>query len=198
MKLILISYISDFIPAALAVLLLLSAIRRKIFKTNKDFFSALAFALSVSAIFTVTGIPGINSLTFDPTVEFIPFVTMADDIINCILNAVLFIPVGFTLPVLCGRYKSCAKTAAFALSLSLTVEALQLFSYRTTDIDDLIMNTVGAVIGCFLSRAASKLKGGDTDARLPFLLAAASLASAFFVTPALSGVLFRILAPAGV
>ena len=39
--------------------------------------------------------------------------------------------------------------------MSLTVELLQILTFRATDINDLIVNTVGAVLGYFVFRTTS-------------------------------------------
>ena len=36
--------------------------------------------------------------------------------------------------------------------MSLTIEVLQLFVFRATDINDLIMNTLGALVGYFVAK----------------------------------------------
>lgn len=65
------------------------------------------------------------------------------------LNMLLFVPLGILLPLL---WRSCRlyKTVAIGFSLSLLIELSQLFNYRATDIDDLLMNTLGTLLGYLL------------------------------------------------
>ncbi|USB33120.1 VanZ family protein [Paenibacillus sp. YPG26] len=89
------------------------------------------------------------------TVNYIPLLTL--DIRTFVLNIVMFVPLGMYLPLLNSRmYSSVARTAKLALFLSLSIELVQLLiritlgSGRSTDINDLIANTLGGVLGCIL------------------------------------------------
>ena len=72
------------------------------------------------------------------------------------LNAILFIPVGFFLPLLWKRCEHLGRVLGLGFALSLWVELSQLLNWRVTDIDDLITNTLGAVIGWLLYRLAGR------------------------------------------
>ena len=68
-------------------------------------------------------------------------------------NLVAFVPLGLLLPQMIGR-RSLLLVVAAGLALSLAVEAGQLavsvalgFAYRTADIDDVIVNVAGALLG---------------------------------------------------
>lgn len=68
------------------------------------------------------------------------------------LNVLLFMPLGVLLPLLCPWWARLRRVAAAGLSLSLLIEVSQLFNNRSTDVDDLLMNTLGAVLGFVLFR----------------------------------------------
>ncbi len=79
-------------------------------------------------------------------------------------NAVLLLPLGIFLPLLWSKFKSIGKTALFAFLLSLCIEILQLlssyagYSNRIFDIDDILLNTAGAVLGAlFYNLCAYKI-----------------------------------------
>lgn len=92
---------------------------------------------------------------FPPKVNFIPFVhlTEYDEIrkayINIIGNLSMFIPVGIIFPyVYKDRLDSHTKAISAGICFSLIIEILQLPFYdRVTDIDDLILNSTGYIIG---------------------------------------------------
>lgn len=63
-------------------------------------------------------------------------------------NLLLFVPLGFFLRLLWNR--SVSNTALTGFAFSLLIEISQLFNRRSTDIDDLLTNTLGAVLGCML------------------------------------------------
>lgn len=66
-------------------------------------------------------------------------------------NIGMFLPAGF-FPVLLWRQGDVWRSIMVGFLTSLTIETIQLFIDRGTDLDDLILNTVGAVTGYFLYR----------------------------------------------
>ena len=74
------------------------------------------------------------------------------------LNAVMFMPFGFMLPVLWEKCRTWSSTLLAGFFTSLAIEIIQLFSFRATDVDDLIMNTLGACLGYVLSWALFRKK----------------------------------------
>ncbi len=70
------------------------------------------------------------------------------DFRNILLNYVMFIPLGFLLPIASKRFNTWWKTYLAGLGFSLLIEVLQLtFCFGTAEGDDLISNTVGTIIG---------------------------------------------------
>ena len=103
-------------------------------------------ALYLNAMYIVIGVPGIQYICWDPTLNLVPFQDFsASNIEGMILNAVMFAPLGFLLPAYFERYRRWNRTIAAGFLTSLTVEAIQLLTFRATDVDDLIMNTLGTV-----------------------------------------------------
>lgn len=88
-------------------------------------------------------------------------------------NVILFVPLGVFLPRLSTRFRRLALTAAAGLCVSAGIELVQLgmraahVSPRTVDIDDVILNVLGACLGYVLWRAV----------QLPSLVPEASCAS---------------------
>ena len=64
-------------------------------------------------------------------------------------NMGMFLPVGFFSALLWGRARWW-KSLLIGFFLSLTIESIQFFINRGTDLDDLILNTTGALLGYFL------------------------------------------------
>ena len=102
----------------------------------------------------------VQPLVFDPAkvfplwVNLVPLVhiaeydTTVDLLVNIIGNVALFIPSGILLPMLYKRLDSFRKVLAGGACISLCIELMQLpFSSRASDIDDLILNTLGCAIG---------------------------------------------------
>ena len=108
------------------------------------------FVLYLCEMFDVVGIPAIQYIRWEPNISLIPFSDETGWLgVQRVLNAVMFAPFGFLLPVL---WRSCRKwsvTTFAGFLLSLTIEILQMFCFRATDVDDLLMNTLGAGFGYF-------------------------------------------------
>ena len=83
---------------------------------------------------------------------------LATDVAGNILgNIVLFLPLGIIIPALFKEINNYPKIAGVAAAGSILIELTQLLSrflgnYRQVDIDDVILNTVGALAGFFIYR----------------------------------------------
>ncbi len=72
-------------------------------------------------------------------------------LINILGNIGIFVPLGFFPPLLWKRWRKWYRTALLGLGVSAAVECLQIFTFRSVDVDDVILNTLGALLGyaCF-------------------------------------------------
>ena len=116
--------------------------------------------------YRMNGFQGININTFSrehfETINIIPFSTIIgyiygllfEDvstsivIVNLVTNLLLFAPMGFLIPLLFkNRITNIKQFIILIIILSLFVEILQFITYSgSTDIDDIILNTIGAII----------------------------------------------------
>lgn len=65
-----------------------------------------------------------------------------------LLNTLMFVPLGFLLPlVFKGKFNNFRSVLAVSFSATFLTEFIQLFTLRGTDIDDIITNTLGGVLG---------------------------------------------------
>lgn len=92
---------------------------------------------------------GINLVPFKTISEFLTGGLSTRIIVENILgNIVAFGPLGFLLPLLFTRINQLKTVAVIGFMVSLFMEITQLvFVLGSCDIDDLILNTLGAVIG---------------------------------------------------
>lgn len=136
----------------------------------------LILALYLAAVYNVAGAPELPYIYPNFNVNLIPFVDIRSDvcayIINSGLNIILFIPLGFILPLLWSRFRSRKRIILTGFFFSLAIELSQLLNYRITDVDDLIMNSLGTWLGyelvMFLHRRSSKgllLSSADSGRR---------------------------------
>ncbi len=147
-------------------------------RTGKIFY--MMFAVYLTAVFSATGIPWFRTVNADLSVNLIPFADIfnspVDYIKNSLLNIVLFIPAGMFLPLLWKEFQNFKKTAVFGFGLSLVIEVLQIFTFRLSDVDDLITNTLGSMIGYVIANQLFYVLNGKLTAErgncrreLPFL-----------------------------
>ena len=109
--------------------------------------------LYLNAMYIVIGVPGVQYICWDPTLNLIPFQDFStSNIMGMVLNMVMFAPLGFLLPAYFERYRHWGRTLAAGFLTSLTVELIQLFTFRATDVDDLIMNTLGTLVGFLIAK----------------------------------------------
>ena len=119
-----------------------------LFRRRQRFLHMVAsflFCFYLIGILTVTGVCLRGS--FSPRMVYIPFLDMIRGPVDTLLNILLFLPLGFFLPMLYDQIQSMNKTAMAGFLFSLSIEAMQMFGYGVTDINDLIMNTFGACLG---------------------------------------------------
>ena len=94
-----------------------------------------------------------------PLVHLFDYSSVRDIIWNVAGNMVMFIPGGIVLPIVYRKLDSFWKVTAAGAFISLCVEILQLpFPSRASDIDDLILNTLGAVIGYGIYAGCKRLR----------------------------------------
>ena len=139
---------------------------RSIGMSKRKELSAALLGIAVAVILWVTVLGRDsyieNSLVFEPFHAFYSFVKDIQDgrlriSGNFIGNIILFIPVGVLFP-LTGDEHKCVKTGFVALCFSIIIEIIQLVSHRGYfEVDDLILNTLGAVMGYGIYRVAEQL-----------------------------------------
>ena len=99
--------------------------------------------------------------------------------LNPLLNVAMFLPLGVLLPLSVKRFQQWYWMLAVGAGMSLVIEGLQHFLSRgQADVDDLICNTLGAMLGyclvmLFLSLKGKRWKCAGAYAALPVLSIAA-------------------------
>lgn len=101
--------------------------------------------LETTGIGTIWEIGLYPGMKLQEEINLIPF---RDGIsLSMILNVVMFMPLGFLQPLLWKEYQSLVRTAIIGFCFSCGIEFCQLFNRRVSDVDDLLMNTLGAILG---------------------------------------------------
>ena len=127
---------------------------------------SMLFTLGVAGIFAITGVTPMSGFHAEVRIEevnIIPFYGIVDMLgsaiedghfeyaaINIIGNMILFMPFGFGLPLLWKEFYSLKRTVFAGFLVSLLIECSQFLLSRGTDVDDLLLNTLGTVFGYVL------------------------------------------------
>ncbi len=83
-----------------------------------------------------------------PFIYLFDYPTRRESLLNLIGNITMFIPLGIIWPAVFKKLDTHGKAIAAGFGVSLSIEILQLpFFGRASDIDDLILNTAGFLIG---------------------------------------------------
>lgn len=104
------------------------------------------------------------NVNFAPMVHLFDYVIAGEATLNLIGNISMFIPVGIIWPIVFKELNTSGKVLAAGVSFSLLIEIMQLPFYdRVSDVDDLILNSLGYVIGYLVYVGIKKIKAGDKN-----------------------------------
>lgn len=181
--------------AAIVLVPVLFYLNKQLFPDGRRTALCGAFALYLAAVYALAGLPSILYVRFEPNFNFEPFAYMFSDLDTTVLNVLLFIPLGLALPLLWKPYSAWWRTTLFGFLASLFIETMQVFSFRATDINDLMTNTFGTILGFLLAKILLRFLPGlpsESEKELP-ILCIVTLFVQFFLQPFLSILVWNIL-----
>lgn len=119
------------------------------------FWGMLIFLIYIWQIYELTGAGGLSSILYAPkggdnesiiqaTINLVPFNSIE---LTFFLNILMLAPLGFLVPFFWKNYRKFYKVVLLGAGFSLMIELSQLITNRTTDVNDLIANTIGTCIG---------------------------------------------------
>ena len=186
----------EILISAIVLIPVFVLLNRTMFHNIRKTVLYFVFAVYLAAVYLFVGMPTMQFMRFEVSLTLVPFLPMIADFKNTILNIILFVPLGIMLPFLWKKYNTLKATAVFGFMMSLSIELLQLFTYRATDINDLIANTLGTLFGYFLFRMIlhfvpsvrnyAQRNNEVTVVILPVVLVM------FFVQPYLASIFYKI------
>jgi glycopeptide antibiotics resistance protein len=158
--------IPDLLPVIIIITVIACSLRisylikyKHKFVLHKEIFN-LIFILYIMCLFEVVTFQDINF----GTSNFIPFKEIFRYNIgsrlfvkNIIGNVLLFLPYGYFVSYYL-KNKKILPTTLLTIMVSTTIEIVQLKIGRTFDIDDIILNTTGGIIGCSIYILIEKIK----------------------------------------
>lgn len=142
----------ETLAAAMALIPLFLYLNRWLFSSPRRTAACCVFSLYLSSVYALAGLPNLLYIRLEPNFNFKLFAYMFSDLDTTLLNVLLFVPLGLALPLLWKSFGSWTRTALFGFFLSLLIEILQIFTLRATDVNDLLTNTLGTVLGYFLAK----------------------------------------------
>ena len=146
----------DAAVASILVIPVFLILNRFSFHSFKKTFFYTVLAIYLAGVYLVAGLPNVTYIRFEPNINPVPFLDLFSDLSAAVLNVVLFIPLGFLSTILWKSFRIGRKNLMLGFGLSLAVEFLQLFTFRATDVNDLITNTLGTLIGWWIASAVFK------------------------------------------
>ena len=117
--------------------------------------TSFLFCIYLIGVFVVTGICLKGS--FSPRISLIPFLDMIRGPKDTFLNIFMFIPLGLFLPILYKEFNKIGIIAIAGFLFSLSIEIIQMFGFGSSDINDLMTNTIGACLGYLIFVLISKI-----------------------------------------
>lgn len=109
------------------------------------FLLYVSLAIIVAGIGSIWDIGQFGNIIRIEEINLVPF--SSSGATTYILNIIMFMPLGFLLPFIWSKFRNLSKVFCVGLCFSLAIEFCQLFNHRVSDIDDLMMNSLGAVLG---------------------------------------------------
>lgn len=128
----------------------------------------LLFAMYFVVLFQITifrdsnfGVRIVNIIPFVTIVEYFQFVLSGNritGILNIAGNLIIFLPLGYMTAVLFPKMRKLTRIFVLASAFSLVIEIFQyVFMCGRADIDDVLLNTLGGVIGYWAFVIVSRL-----------------------------------------
>jgi len=100
-----------------------------------------------------------NLIPFRTVLEYLrhEHVSASVAMLNLAGNVLIFCPFGFLPPLIWKKMNSALRCTLLGFGTSLLIETMQIFVGRSVDVDDLILNTLGAAIGYLLFWTVRKI-----------------------------------------
>jgi len=131
-------------------------------------------ALVCVVLFPLRSMDAVDAAYISAFINLVPFHTVIEIVQDfqgqiarqLVGNVVMFVPLGFLLPLVSMRCRRLRVTTIVALVVSVGIEFIQLamlltlVSSRSVDIDDVVLNVTGAVLGYLAWRIAHVVMQG--------------------------------------
>lgn len=133
--------------------------RKPLLAALMGFYLALLFYLTL-VFHTGQRVSGSGALNLAPFRTIAHFLRVGgwELVVNVFGNLAALVPLGFLVPILRASRTSLGHVAIMGAALSGAIETLQYFSGRRVgDVDDVLLNTLGAVLGYAIFRGLQRV-----------------------------------------
>ena len=185
----------DMLPGSLLLAPIYLILNKIYFHNTRKSILYYLFSCYLSVIYVLVGIPNVTYIRPELNLNLIPIIGMIDDWKNTILNVLLFVPLGAALPILWNKFRQRKNVLLFGFGTALAIELLQMLTFRATDVNDLITNSLGTYLGFLCAKRLIKkcqLTGSDKDSEAILVIVCVLLVM-FFVYPFTSSALWDLI-----
>lgn len=128
--------------------------------------------LYIWLVFSVTGIGSIwdviakggwAATVQQANISWVPF--QSEGIFTYCMNVIMLMPLGFLLPYIWKNFRNPFKVAFTGFLLSVFIEFAQVPTNRLVDVDDVMMNTLGTMLGYLVWKTVGKHFFGGKEAQ---------------------------------
>lgn len=130
------------------------------------YLMVLAYVCFFSEAYGRTEVQNIYHYNLIPFKEITRFYTYRELVgieafmLNLLGNVIAFTPFGFMIPILSSKNRTFLRITGLTFLLSLFIECIQLITrVGSFDVDDLILNTLGGIIGYIIFWIINKIRG---------------------------------------
>lgn len=177
-KIIFLGYeiLSAFIPF-LVIYVILRSIRKKkgVSFSHYHFLMIFVFAIYIICVYHFTGAGTIyDGLIYklelkQDQINVIPF-SQDIDIKAYLLNILLFVPLGLLTPIIWGKMNKLTNVISIGFFFTVLIEISQMLNNRRTDIDDVLLNVLGVVVGFGLFKVWDRFTKSKFNVNSPVIL----------------------------
>ena len=182
----------DMLPGALIFLPVYLILNKTCFHNTGKSILYYLFSCYLSVVYVLVGLPYVLYIRPEMNLNLIPLAGILNDWKNSLLNVLLFIPLGVMLPLLWNKFRQEKNILSFGFLVSLAIELMQTLTYRATDVNDLITNTLGAYLGFLCAKIFLQKRKPIVESKTHELVIVLSvvLLVMFFVYPFVSSALW--------
>lgn len=112
-----------------------------------------------------SGAWGVNLVPFRTILNYMKYSGIWHTFLNVVGNIIIFIPIGILIPMIYIKYRNLKEILKVSVMLSFFIEFIQFFIGRSVDIDDLMLNVCGGLLGYAIWKNCLRYKFPDRKRR---------------------------------